>query len=72
MGGTDALCDQRVREAAARFRCIAFSDLKPSHFDRSDLRPMERIELIAARKPAALNEVDAFVSHSWSDDGQAK
>lgn len=72
MGGTDALCDKRVREAAARFRAIAFCDLKPSHLARSELSPTERIELIAARKPAALNEVDAFISHSWSDDGQAK
>eukprot|EP00967_Tisochrysis_lutea_P040727 scaffold48978_cov33-Tisochrysis_lutea.AAC.4 len=71
-GGDGTQLESRVSEAVARFRSIPFSALRPEHFISSDLTPKERFELVGARRAAALNDVDAFVSHSWSDDGRAK
>ena len=73
MGGGDQLqLEDRVRKAVARFCSVPFSALRPEHFASSDLSESERYELVGARRSAALSEVDAFGSHSWSDDGNAK
>ena len=73
MGGGDQLqLEDRVRKAVARFCSVPFSALRAEHLASSHLPENERYELVGARKSAALSEVDAFVSHSWSDDGHAK
>ena len=71
-GGDGSQLESRVREAVGRFRSIPFSALRAEHFSSSDLTSRERFELVGARRAAVLHEVDAFVSHSWSDDGRTK
>jgi len=71
-GGNEDNLETRIREAAARFRSISFSALRPSHLANSHLTPAERFEFIGARQSATPSQVDAFVSHSWSDDWDAK
>jgi len=66
--GTEA----RVRKAAARFRGIPWSALEEKHLCASRATPEEAAALSKATLPAELGDVDAFLSHSWSDDGHAK
>ena len=64
--------EQRTREAAGRFRAIPFSVLRPSHFESPEVTPAEQALFASTQRKPALNEVDAFVSHSWSDEPDAK
>ena len=53
--------------AAASFRSLSFRQIRPG-----DLASSADSGLHALTRPAKLGEVDAFVSHSWLDDGEAK
>lgn len=72
IGGNPYDWQERVRGFARRFRALPASTLRSSHFGTSTASPIEAAELAAAVVPADLGEVDAFISHSWSDDGGAK
>ena len=54
--------------AERRFRAIPASALCNGDLDAS----VGGAQLYARSQPTALGEVDAFVSHSWHDDGAAK
>ena len=54
--------------AAGRFRGLPWSALEAHHLSSS----LGSAELSAAAAPVELGGVDAFISHSWSDDGDAK
>jgi hypothetical protein len=64
--------EKRAHQAATRFRAIPFSALSPSHLASSALTPAERDLFVRALREPALGTVDAFVSHSWSDEPTAK
>lgn len=61
-----------ARDAARRFRGIPFSALRPEHMSKAHATEEERAELAKFVVFPPLNGVDAFVCHSWSDDGFAK
>lgn len=52
----------------ARFRCVAASDLDKQVLERST--PDARAHAVS--RAARFGQVDAFVSHSWSDDSEEK
>ena len=54
--------------AAGRFRGLPWSALEAHHLSSS----LGAADLSAAAAPVELGGVDAFISHSWSDDGDAK
>jgi hypothetical protein len=51
-----------------RFRAISFDDLAASDFDHNKATR----DLYALTVPVAIGAVDAFLTHSWRDDGAAK
>uniref|UniRef100_A0A7S2IDR4 TIR domain-containing protein n=1 Tax=Zooxanthella nutricula TaxID=1333877 RepID=A0A7S2IDR4_9DINO len=57
-----------LSEAKANFRCIRLKDLSAE--DLADNAP--RPDLFQRTFPARLQECDAFISHSWHDDAEAK
>jgi len=57
-----------IAQAASRFRSVRLTDL--SFEDLKDNRPNPA--LFVKTTPAMLHCCDAFVSHSWHDDAQAK
>ena len=52
--------------AAGRFRGLPWSALEARHISSS----LGSAELSAATVPVKLGGVDAFISHSWADDGE--
>ena len=60
--------EANVLAAAGRFRGLPWSALEAHHLSSS----LGSAELSAAAAPVELGGVDAFISHSWSDDGDAK
>ena len=65
IGGGDP--DAVLAEGTKNFRGMPFASLTAS-----DLANNSDTGMFARTTPAALGEVSAFVSHSWSDDGDAK
>ena len=65
VGGKDAVA--AISTAASRFRVLPIANL-----DESDLTSSTDTGLNLKTNPAALGECDAFMSHSWADDGVAK
>jgi len=63
----DVPADEALRAGGQRFRCVDFRHLKKVHLRRS-----YDGDLHALSQPATLGLVDAFVSHSWHDDADAK
>ena len=55
-----------VLAAAGRFRGLPWSALEARHLSSS----LGSAELSAATVPVKLGGVDAFISHSWADDGE--
>ncbi|EOD20681.1 hypothetical protein EMIHUDRAFT_241984 [Emiliania huxleyi CCMP1516] len=60
--------EANVLAAAGRFRGLPWSALEAHHLSSS----LGSAELSAAAAPVELGGIDAFISHSWSDDGDAK
>ena len=65
LGGGSA--DAALAGGAARFRALPLSELT-----EDDLSGSADSGLHQKTRPAALGDVDGFVSHSWSDNGVAK
>ena len=65
LGGGSA--DAALAGGAARFRALPLSELT-----EEDLSGSADSGLHVKTRPAALGDVDGFVSHSWSDNGVAK
>lgn len=63
-------CDvqEALEQAMSRFRVINLDKLELS--DLSDNQPSR--DLFERSAPASLGDCDAFISHSWSDDADAK
>lgn len=57
-----------MAQASARFRCVQLCDL--SFDDMADNKPNP--DLFALARSCRLRRCDAFVSHSWHDDAEAK
>jgi len=57
-----------MRLAGARFRHVELSALCPR--DLADNTP--NVDLYSKSAPTSLGECDAFISHSWHDDAEAK
>jgi len=71
-GAATSVIERRCRDAISSFRGVPWTSLTAG-----DLAAEWDGELEARRQedhtvPAALGEVDAFLSHSWSDDGREK
>ena len=65
VGGKDAVA--AISTAASRFRVLPVANLA-----ESDLTSSTDTGLNLKTNAAALGECDAFMSHSWADDGEAK
>lgn len=64
--------DRRCLEAIHMFRSLPWSALRMEHLDSAQSSEEECRHLAAASRPATFGEVDAFISHSWGDDGLSK
>ena len=50
-------------------RMLPWSALREEHFESAQSSEEERLYFRATSRPATFGEVDAFISHSWSDRG---
>ena len=66
VGGGDPT--QALKDASALFHCITLDRLTEAEMAENTPNP----ELFKRSEPAALGSVDAFISHSWSDDAPSK
>jgi len=66
LGNTDS--DEVLRQANALLRCVPSANLAFSDVSSSSPDPT----LLAKSQAARIGEIDAFISHSWHDDAQAK
>ena len=70
-GGITA--EAALQSASLNFRVVDFSELRADDFASSQTHGGPATARRGARtRRVALGECDAFVSHSWSDDGDAK
>eukprot|EP00398_MALV-I-01_sp_L67-1_P000845 gene845-870_t len=70
LGGRKA--NVSLKLARSRFRSINFGLLEESDFTENREATLERNTLFKKTKPVKLGRCDAFISHSWSDDGKKK
>lgn len=61
--------EQRTLEAVRMLRMLPWSALREEHFESAQSSEEERLYFRATSRPATFGEVDAFISHSWSDRG---
>ena len=64
--------NSRVIDAVSRFKAVRLSALSTEVISNSVASEEERALLHSYAEPARLGGVDAFVSHSWGDDAEAK
>jgi hypothetical protein len=69
IGGARAM--QASSDAEARFRVLPLLNLTEADLG-TDTNLANKTALAKLTKPAALGDCDAFVSHSWRDDGSIK
>ena len=69
VGGSDP--DAALKRAVTLFRCLPASRLLASDLTDKMAAPPAGPTLHARTEPAAMGEVTAFLSHSWSDEDEA-
>lgn len=62
----------RALAATDRFQMLPFSALSAKALSSSKATVEDEQRFVAAARKATLGKVDAFISHSWADDGVAK
>ena len=58
--------------AKSKFRSISFEDLSAEDFSKNKEEDGDKNKLFGKTKQIELGKCDAFMSHSWSDDGVEK
>ena len=69
VGGGDP--DAALQRASAFFRCLPASQLHAADLEYNTTTPPAGPTLHDRTKPAAMGEMTAFLSHSWSDEKEA-
>jgi len=71
-GAATSVIERRCRDAISSFRGVPWTSLTASDLAAEWEGELEARQQEDHTVPAALGEVDAFLSHSWSDDGREK